>query len=210
MLIRFILVAEGGAEGELVPHLRRICVAAGADEALGSFPDLRLLAPGNRVEDKLDAVLALNPDVDLVFVHRDAEGRDATPVRDHVRAALNAIGRGGDGVQVVPVQEFEAWLLVDEQAIRSVVGKPDGRLPLGLPSLGSIERTARPKEFLQRALATASESSGRRLKAVKRDFNDHRRILAQRLDPDGPIMGLPSWRQLVVDTTAAVGTLIAP
>ena len=71
MLIRFILVAEGGAEGELVPHLRRICVAAGADEALGSFPDLRLLAPGNRVEDKLDAVLALNPDVDLVFVRQE-------------------------------------------------------------------------------------------------------------------------------------------
>jgi len=128
--IRFVLIAEGGAEGELVPHLRRLCVAAGADEAIGTFPDLGLLAtpPGNAVEDKLNAIVALDPDVDLIFVHRDSDARDATPVRTDVLGALDNIGRRDRGVAVVPVQEFEAWLLADPQAIRDVVGNRTSRV----------------------------------------------------------------------------------
>jgi hypothetical protein len=58
----------------------------------------------------------------------------------------------------------EAWMLFDEQAIRKAAGNPNGTSLLDLPSLRNTEAIPDPKEKLRRALETASELSGRRLK----------------------------------------------
>ncbi|WP_425552420.1 hypothetical protein [Isoptericola halotolerans] len=139
---------------------------------------------------------------DLVFLHRDADTEDSGPRLAEVNSAF-AEARVA-GVPVVPVQETEAWLLTDEQAIRDVVGRPSGKTPLGLPKLQRIEAAKQPKEILARACVAASESSGKRLRRVRRDFGLHRSTLLERLDPDGPVSSLPSFQRLVKDTTTAV------
>jgi hypothetical protein len=68
----------------------------------------------------------------------------------------------------------EAWLLLDEAAIRSASGNPRGRLPLNLPPSASIERVADPKETLFQALRTASEHTGRRLRSLRVEERRHR------------------------------------
>lgn len=177
-----------------------------------TFADLGRLdpPPGSEVDAKVAAVLRLDPDLDLVFVHRDADSPDPSGRRQEIRDRLIAIGETGRGVPLVPVQEFEAWLLADRQEIRNVVGKPRGRADLGIPRLARIESTARPKEILMRAFEIASEASGRRLRDVRRGFNSNRRILAARLDIDGAVGTLPSWLQLVADIDATMARLGAP
>ena len=59
---------------------------------------------------------------------------------------------------------LEAWLCFDERAIRNAAGNPNGKAPLGLPSLKRVESRPDPKEDLRKALLAACELSGRRLK----------------------------------------------
>ncbi len=56
----------------------------------------------------------------------------------------------------------EAWLLVDEIAIRWAAGNPRGTEPLNLPSLSRIEDLPDPKRVLFDALNAASGLNTRR------------------------------------------------
>lgn len=82
-----------------------------------------------------------------------------------------------------------------------------GKQPLRLPKPNAIEGTRNPKEILQKALLTASETSGRRLKKEKNSFSRRRRVLLQRLDPFGAVRGLPSWQCLERDIQRALAQL---
>jgi hypothetical protein len=90
----------------------------------------------------------------------------------------------------------EAWLLLDEAAIRDVAGRPSGRVALDLPEPGDVERLDDPKGKLQEALLTAGETTGRRRKQFERDFGRHRALLLERLDPTGPVRHLAAWQRL--------------
>ena len=59
----------------------------------------------------------------------------------------------------------EAWLLFDETAIRLAAGNPNGKNPLNLPDLSTIEQIPDPKNILFEILREASGLTGRRLKA---------------------------------------------
>lgn len=209
--VKFLLVCEGSSDRHLVPHLEALCVRAGAAEAIGDAPDLGLLprAPGKAIEEQAAAALQLAGDVHLLFAHQDADHRDPEEVRRRIDARLEAINGCPPHVCVVPVQELEAWLLLDEPAIRTVAGRPRGTAPLGLPGPGRIESMPSPKEILQAALAAASEASGARLRKVRVAFSEHRAMLFQRLDIDGPINSLPAWRRLVTDVEHVIGLLQA-
>jgi hypothetical protein len=91
----------------------------------------------------------------------------------------------------------EAWLLLDEQAIRQVAGNPNGRANLGLPTFREIERVADPKARLRECLLAASDATGRRRDMVRNRFPEHRRQLLQRLDPNGPVASLKAWQALL-------------
>ena len=70
-------------------------------------------------------------------------------------------------VKLIPVRMQEAWLLIDERAIREAAGNPRGRIPLELPRIGQLEALPKPKALLHAALRTASELSARRLQSFK-------------------------------------------
>lgn len=209
MRVRFALIAEGTSERGLVPHLEALCVRSGAVEAIGSFPDLARLPrpPGRDVAAKVKKVLELDPHLDIVFVHRDADAPDPEPRIAEIASACASVAACPRHVAVVPVQALEAWLLVDHEQIRAAVGRRSGRTPLDIPPVARVETTARPKERLKAALAAASEHRGRRLERVNQDFPGYRAILLQRLDIDGPVAALSSWQALVSATAEVIAAL---
>ena len=198
MKLRFALVSEGSSDWGLVPHIEAMCVEAGAQEASGTVPAFHRLraVPGKSVQEQVHAALVLEPDIDAIFVHRDADSiSPETRIRQIKRAAAGVPG-SPRVVPVVPVQETEAWLLVDEAEIRAVAGRPSGRIDLELPRLSRIESTPSPKEVLKRALVLASGATGRRRETFTRAFPAYRATLLERLDRTGPVGDLPSWRAL--------------
>lgn len=167
--VRFLLVCEGPSDRELVHHLERCCILAGADEASGVAPDLRRLPVqvGNKVSEKLRAALQLEPTVDFAFLHRDADSPDPQPRYDEIRQAVQKVASELQYIAVIPVQETEAWLLLDEFKIRRVAENPTGQNPLEIPSPSAVESVTNRKEQLEEIILEASERSGRRRDKIK-------------------------------------------
>ncbi|PZG16433.1 hypothetical protein C1I95_17670 [Micromonospora craterilacus] len=134
-----------------------------------------------------------------MVVHRDADNAGQHARRQEIESAMQSLGSVADLLPVIPVRMTEAWLLLDEAAIRHVAGNPRGRTRLNLPRLHEVESRADPKSILRSCLLTASEESGRRRDSVAKRFNEHRRQLLERLDPNGPVLRLESWGNLVAD-----------
>lgn len=209
MKVRFVLICEGSSDSALVSHLEAICVEHGAEEASGIAPEWERLGEkvSKRVEDRLAWIPVLEPDANLIFVHRDSDSRESAHRHAEIATAAEASGIHVPVVAVVPVQETEAWLLLDESAIRDVAGNPYGKEPLGLPTSASVERIANPKERLAQALITASERSGRKLEKFKKDFPKHRFLLLQRLDRTGPVSDVLAWQKMLEDAADALKVL---
>jgi len=208
MRVYFVLIGEGSSDSGMVRHLETLCIHAGADEASGIAPDFRQLPRiGRSVRDKLRAAVELEPSANLLLIHRDADSRDHRPRYDEILEAIRINNMEVPHVAVVPVQETEAWLLLDEAAIRRVAANPRGRVPLNLPTPAAVERLANPKEFLQRALINAAEVTGRRLDRFKMQFGTQRHTLLEFLAIGGPLEQVASWTRLRTDIQAAINAM---
>ncbi|BAM03827.1 DUF4276 family protein [Phycisphaera mikurensis] len=190
----YTLVADGSSAAMLRPVLDwLICDASGgAATPSGSLFDPRRL---RRSLTKLsDHVAAAAEDAagSVLFVHRDAEQADlATRVEEIERAAA---GVSGGVVPVVPVRMSEAWLLFDEQAIRTAAGNPAGRKRLALPAAKKWDALPDPKEALYGLIREASELSGRRLK--KLNYGEARAEVARLIEDFSPLRSLPAFEEL--------------
>jgi Domain of unknown function (DUF4276) len=202
--VQFTLVREGNSDDGLTYLIRALLARAGVPGVIGAARNYK-----GTTKEKLQQVLAENPVPDLIFVHRDSDAPDAAERRDEIALAATELGSLDKVVAVVPVQETEAWLLTDESAIRSVVGRPGGKAALGLPAVRCIEDVPNPKEMLESACKIACEKRGARLKAVNRQFPRYRATLLERLDIDGPVNELSSWQRFVKDLTAAAARTLA-
>ena len=208
MRVRFVLISEGSSDNGLISHLEAVCIYAGADEARGVAFDRRRLPPvGGKVADKLRAAMILEPQANLFLIHRDADSLDPSARHEEIRQAVNDCRLQRPWVAVVPIQETEAWLLLDAPAIRRIASKPNGTRPLGLPTADTVESMSRPKERLQQAIFDANPVTGRRHEKLKRDFPTHRQILLQRLPISGEIRSVPSWQRMKDDLTAALAEI---
>lgn len=208
MKIHFAFVGEGPSDAGLSEKLEDLCLRFGATEAAGVALDLRLTSlPSRTVEEKIEATLQLEPDADIVFVHRDADSRDPQPRRAEIQDAVQQIDMDKPCVPVIPVQETEAWLLLDENAIRYVAENPNSRVPLDLPTATRVESIANPKERLKDILIHASELSGRRLERFKKRFPQHRRRLLDLLEIDGPVSSVPAWQAMCNDVNSTLNQL---
>jgi hypothetical protein len=206
MRIHFVMIGEGRSDEGLIPHIERLIIALGADEVTGTAPDFNVI-PGHRghsVGEKLRTAVQLEPAANLVVIHRDADGRDPEPRYQEVTAAAVAFCQERQWVAVIPVQETEAWLLLDESAIRLVAGKPNGRAPLTLPAAGRVEHVAHPKEVLEQALVAASELTGRRAAKFRSSLSAKRKQLLEQLPIGGELERLSSWIRFRADLAAAL------
>jgi hypothetical protein len=200
--VDFVLLREGSSDDALVVPLQELVVRSGAHEATGTS-----LAYRGSIEDKLQALLSEGASPDLIFIHRDADTRSSHARRMEIRAACEKVAQLPAVVSVVPIQETEAWLLVDPQAIRDVVGRTDGTSALTLPKIKHIESTSDPKSVLATALLDASDTTGRRHRQEIKRFSSYRRLLLERLNPDGAIQQLSSWVALVDEVQNAMASL---
>lgn len=213
LAIYFALVGEGSTEEGLISVLQQLCLRHGASEVIGRCPKVSKVpritkkqgGASTPLGEKVRRALKLEPRTNLLFVHRDADSPTADRRYQEIQKAVQGVTL--PYVAVVPIQETEAWLLLDEAAIRQVAGRSSGRVPLNLPSLHQVEATAKPKERLQEALAAASQLSGQRLKQFRSNFSVQRRLLLGNLDVEGSIQHLPAWQRLNADLQAAIDSL---
>jgi hypothetical protein len=204
-LLTGVFVAEGSSDAPLADIVETLFLERGYRLRL-TRPDFALLPKvAKDLTSRLEAcVRMLGETVDVVVVHRDADGAGPDARRQEIDSAARLCRAGRLLVPVIPVRMTEAWLLLDESSIRVVAGNPTGRVGLSLPKTHQAERIADPKAALRRALIEAASVTGRRRDRLDRRFSENRRQLLERLDLRGPISTLSSWCDLVTAVDAAV------
>lgn len=202
------LLADGPSDAALIPilewvtsqHIRQAHVHC-------ECADLRRLpTPPTSLDMRILRVLDLYP-CQILFIHRDAESQDPSLRYDEIGAAIeSALHQSGSStpphVCVVPVRATEAWLLMEEAAIRRAAGNPNGQMSLDLVPPDQIELIPRPKERLHELLKEASGLRGRRLKKFRpavhaRDVSSHLRCIHS-------LRALQAFRRLEADVKKTV------
>ena len=213
--LRITLVADGSSDKALLPilvwllrkHLGNIPIQP-------EFADLRHLPhPPSELFERIDKSVELYP-CDLLFVHRDAEREsiekrvseiceslercavDTLPVNEVYESLEQCVVRKLPVACVVPVRMQEAWLLIDESALRKAAGNPQGRRTLNVPDPRRLEDLPNPKQILHDLLRQASELSGRRLRRFVRDMGRHAHRVAEQIDDFSPLCELTAFQQV--------------
>ena len=175
--LRYTLLADGSSDRALLPILtwllRQSC---GAIPIEAEFADLRRLPhPPKKLSERIHWSVELYP-CDLLFVHRDAESAPIEKREAEIRKALEESSVEGSVrvVCVVPVRMQEAWLLIDEAALRRAVGNPNGTQPLAMPDVQRLEELTDPKQLIRELLRQASGLRGCRLKRFNWRSSAHR------------------------------------
>ena len=202
--LRYTLVADGSSDRSLVPILTWLLRGScGLQPIQGEFSDLRRLPnPPKSLAERIDRSVELFP-CDLLFVHRDAERATVEHRAAEVgRAVRKTKVATGPVVCVVPVRMQEAWLLIDEAALRHAAGNPNGREPLNLPSVETLEALPDPKEILHDLLRRASGLRGRRLASFNERLSGHR--VAELIEDFRPLYWLTAFQRLAADVARTV------
>ena len=202
--LRYTLVADGSSDRSLVPILTWLLRGScGLQPIQGEFSDLRRLPiPPKSLAERIDRSVELFP-CDLLFVHRDAERATVEHRAAEVgRAVRKTKVATGPVVCVVPVRMQEAWLLIDEAALRHAAGNPNGREPLNLPSVETLEALPDPKEILHDLLRRASGLRGRRLASFNERLSGLR--VAELIEDFRPLYRLTAFQRLAADVARTV------
>ncbi len=195
--LRYTLLADGSSDRALLPILtwllRQSC---GAIPIEAEFADLRRLPhPPKKLSERINWSVELYP-CDLLFVHRDAESAPIEEREAEIRKALkeSSVEDSVRVVCVVPVRMQEAWLLIDEAALRRAAGNPNGTQPLAMPDVKKLERLADPKQLICGLLRQASGLRGRRLKRFSWRSSAHR--VAEMIDDFSVLYRLAAFQRL--------------
>ena len=166
--LTFTLLTDGSSDRCLLPHIQwaiREALAGKSYQLEAQWADLRgQVRPGSSLADRIRRAIDLYP-CNLLFIHRDSENQPYTKREDEITDALAELT---DlvlplSVRLIPIRMQEAWLLLEEQAIRTAAGNPNGRIGLDVPRTSTLETLPKPKAVLHLALRTATELSARRL-----------------------------------------------
>ena len=201
--LRFTLITDGSSDKALIPVIHWLLSQYYPNLPLdGEWADLaRLPVPPQNLAQKIASGCCLYP-CDLLFIHRDAESElHNVRVAEIQQAVEDAqeISRGKSlslphHLCVIPIRMLEAWLLFDIIGIRRAAANPNGRVPIQLPPLNSLESLPDPKNTLYQLLRTASELHGRKLKKLRPQASVHR--LAECIDDFSPLRKLPAFQAL--------------
>jgi hypothetical protein len=204
-----LFVAEGNSDAPLAAIVESLFLESSMTLHL-TAPDYSLLESrvGKDLPSRVSAGIALmGREPDVVVLHRDTDNTDHPKRRQEMEEAVAASSHRAHLVPVIPVRMTEAWLLLDEHAIRSVAGNPNGREPLDLPTVREAERIANPKETLQHAILTAAAVRGRRRKQLAARFPASRRRLLDGLSLTGAHSQLEGWKQLAADVRTVASAI---
>src|SRR4051794_15078621 len=130
-VLQCTLVTDGPSDSEmLIPILewllRTHCGEIGVKVVHADT--LRCREVPKRLEKKIAFALEAYH-CECLFIHRDAEGDLPDCRRQEIQNAIDSLGAKMRiaHVCVVPIRMTEAWLLIDESAIRRASGNPNGK-----------------------------------------------------------------------------------
>lgn len=200
--IRYTLLSDGSSDKMLMPILDWLLRQHCPEHAVESdWADLgRLRQPPKTLPDKIIKTLDLYP-CDLLFIHRDAETVPFETRHAEITRALDGL-KTPPAICVIPVRMQEAWLLIDEPAIRKAAGNPNGRNNLNLPDTRSVENIPDPKGLLFSIIRESSGLHGTRLKKLnprKRAF-----LVSQSIDDFSPLRAVGAFQALENQLKSAI------
>jgi hypothetical protein len=171
------LLSDGSADAALLPILKwTVEQHAGHTVVDAVWADLRRVRkPPRTLVERIKEAQSLYP-CNLLFIHRDAEGQPPEWRYREIREAVATVQKQGalvPHVCVVPVRMQEAWLLLDDAAIRRAADNPNGTVPLNVPRPNRIEGIADPKAVLHDLLQIAGGLHGRRLRKFRAERRAH-------------------------------------
>ena len=205
--LRYTLVGDGPSDRCLLPIINWALGQIEGVREFGFIPQVAdprdPQAAGSGLAERVRQAVRVNP-CDLLFIHRDAEKE---PLEKRV-AEIRQASRGElpPHVPVVPVRMTEAWLLIEEKAIRSAADNPNGEAPLPLPLIRRLESIADPKRALRECLLSASGKKGRRLDQFRRDLPGRVYRVAELIEDFTPLRSLSAFRRF----EEAVRTAVSP
>jgi hypothetical protein len=146
---------------------------------------------------------------DLFFIHRDAEAEPPIKRLEEIAEAAAFVADLPPYVPAIPVRMTEAWLLIDEKAIKRAADNPNGLTDLHLPPPRKLEDIPDPKQICDDLLIAAAEKSGRRLQKFRRPSElAWRRVrLASLIGDFTPLMQVPAFKALFDATATTVEKL---
>lgn len=200
------LVSDGSSDAALLP-LIRWAVAQHAGECLveAVWADLRRSRrPLPKLADRIIEAVELYP-CDILFVHRDAEAQPYEQRKGEIDEAIALARERGLSVPhvcVIPVKMQEAWLLLEEPAIRRAAGNPNGATRLALPAAGRIESIPDPKQLLYGLLRSASGLGTRRLYAFRP--GRQARLVSEHMENMAVLRQLPAFRRFEAEVREAL------
>ncbi len=192
--LRYTLLSDGSSDRALIPVLTWLLKKHGVLRPIhANWADLgRIPKPPKKLAERIIAGLEWYP-CDLLFIHRDAEKESLAKRTQEVRKGIAQVKQWSldQSVCVVPVRMTEAWLLLDESAIRRAAGDPSGVVDLNLPSVADVEGLSNPKERLHQAIKYASGFNRRRLKSI--NFNKARQNITEYMNDFSPLCQLTAF-----------------
>ena len=140
---RYTFVTEGSSDKALMPILTWLLRENGIQTAIQpEWADLGEVRFNEKVNlaAKIRESIRLYP-FDLLFVHRDADTFSREKRKKEILEAVRIAGNDilvPSAVCVVPIRMQEAWLLIDEEAIRYAAGNRSGRHRLDMPPIHTL------------------------------------------------------------------------
>lgn len=195
----YTLLSEGPSDRAFLPLLTWLLREQGVAGAIQEqWADLRHIDPPPKgLVNKIRLALKLYPS-NLLFIHRDADRESRLTRVTEINVALKrvaAIEPIPPTVCVVPVRMQETWLLFSEAAIRRASGNPNGKQPVQLPQMHTLEGLSDPKGLLRDLLLEASGRVGRKRKGYS--VGSYR--VAELISDFSPLRALPTFQALEAD-----------
>jgi hypothetical protein len=117
----------------------------------------------------------------VVFVFHDLDRANSDELRKTLTEKIGASKTRGRACIIIPIEEIEAWLLADEDAINKSFSRPF------ISEIASPERIKSPKEFIERK-SKAANGKPRYVHTV------HNHKIAEKLNLDKVYSKCPSFR----------------
>ncbi len=198
MALRYTLRADGPTDVMLMPILRWVLEQLLPNvEMHGQFanPKTRPHGVSNKLVPSIRFALEYYP-CDLLFIHRDAEAESLDAREREIETAIEEFSDEISirHIAIIPVRMSEAWLLIEESAIRRASGNPNGKTKISLPKLREVENVTDPKAELHTLLRIACEHTGRRLKSFRPEGCIP--LIAEYISDYSPLQKLPAFQQL--------------
>ncbi len=177
------LLCDGSSDRMLIPCLKWLLVENYPNLPFNfEYAEIRQISNNNHKSLKAKICLALEYyPCDILFVQRDTEKKTyeirLNEIKNSIIKAECAIPRI---IPVIPKRMSEAWLFINESAIRQAAGNINGTIKLKLPPISKLESMPDPKSKLIELLKKATELNKRRLS----NFNPYAAIhrLAETID----------------------------